>query len=464
MRNYLKHLVQLTPTPIMEFAEWVYDLVPPERRYGRPYRDALSLFEESDDWSLDELRSYQEKRLRLLLEQCYANVPYYREVFREAGLTPDDIGSADDLGKLPILTKDTVRRRKQDLLAENLSAVGCEPAHTSGSTGTPLDFAMDRTTRAVERAFYLRRLRWLGFRRGDKLAFFQGRPLTDPTRLYRYFPGSRQLRISFHRSDEARLEQMFEALARFEPDFIDGWPSCLYILARWMERHNKSIPAPKYLVTGSETLYPLMREYIEKIFSARVIDCYGQEESVAVAAQCERAEGYHIQAEMGLVELIPCGEGLWEIVGTCLHNLAMPFVRYRTGDLAVKGEQECPCGRKHPVLSRIVGREGDFVLTPENNLISPLSLHFSFYHLDEISEGQIIQEDIDRLRVKVVPVAGISQATKAILIHELKSRLESPSMDLIVDVVEEIPRSSSGKKPFVISRLERQDQTQFASR
>jgi hypothetical protein len=63
-----------------------------------------------------------------------------------------------------------------------------------------------------------------------------------------------------------------------------------------------------------------------------------------------------------------------------------------------------------------------------------------------------------------VPVAGISQATKAILIHELKSRLESPSMDLIVDVVEEIPRSSSGKKPFVISRLERQDQTQFASR
>jgi phenylacetate-CoA ligase len=183
-----------------------------------------------------------------------------------------------------------------------------------------------------------------------------------------------------------------------------------------------------------------------------------------VAAQCERAEGYHIQAEMGLVELIPCGEGLWEIVGTCLHNLAMPFVRYRTGDLAVKGEQECPCGRKHPILSRIVGREGDFVLTPENNLISPLSLHFSFYHLDEISEGQIIQEDIDRLRIKVVPVAGISKATKAILIHELKSRLESPSMDLIVDVVEEIQRSSSGKKPFVISRLERQDQTQFASR
>ncbi len=463
--NYVKSLVKRAPTWLVEWAESAFRALPPSSTYGKPYRQGVSLFDESETWDEKTLADYQSKLLRRLIEHAYSNVPYYREVFQERGLEPKDIQGVADLDKLPLLTKETVLRRKHDLLASNISFLHLEPVRTSGSSGAPLDFFHDRQLKGMERALALRHLKWIGYKPGDKVAMFKAVPLTDPRKTFRYFPGARELRISFHNTDETRLAMMMEALESFRPDFVDGWPSCLYILSRWIEKNRMSIPSPKAIRTSSENLHPHVREYVESVFGAPVIDLYGQEESVAVAMQCSEQQGYHVQMEMAVMELLPSSrEDAWEIVGTCLHNFGMPLIRYRTGDLAVKGESHCSCRRCHPTLAGIVGREGDVVITPEKSLVSPLVLDYAFLHLDEIKESQIIQEDLRTLRIRVVPWDTISHTTRERLLRELQSRLESPEMELIIEEVEDIPRTEGGKRPFVISHLEREDRIQYTSR
>ncbi len=454
MRAYLKTLIKNGPPPLVRWGHVLYDLLPPALRYGKPWKEALTLVKESEKWDKRRLIQYQEERLECLLRHCYENVPYYRQVFQDRDMKPEDIQSIDDLKKFPTLTKETVRKRKNDLLATNISVLGRNPAHTSGSSGTPLDFFMDKTTRPLDRVLILRHLLLLGYEKGDRLAFFNGLPLADPNMLSLYLPGSKELRLTFHQVDDRRLEMMVDRLEQFKPAFINAWPSCLYILAKWMERNGRSIPPPKYIVTSSETQYPHIREKVESVFQSRIIDWYGQEESCAVAVQCPLAQGYHIQMEMSIIEMLPGAGDRRQIAGTCLHNAAMPFVRYETGDLAVEGNGHCPCGLPHPTIKEIIGRQADFVVTPEGSIISPLILHFSFYNLDEIRETQIIQEDLNTLRILIVPWDRITTETKEKILHEMRSRLQSPGMQLIIQEVDGIAcEPNRFKKPFLVSRV-----------
>jgi phenylacetate-CoA ligase len=454
MRGFIKAFLQRrVPAPVRNWAQFVADRIPPSVRYGRPYRDAVALLRESETWDEETLVAYQEKRLQVLVNHCYNNIPYYREIFQQNSLTPGDIQSVNDLQKLPFLTKEIVRKRKKDLIASNISFLNRDQVFTSGSTGAPLDFYMDPTTRPMERALAFRHLLWLGYKRGDRIAVFKVLPLQNARRFYQHFRWGGELRISFRDMGEQRLAKMVDLLEQFKPAFISAWPSSLYILARWMRRNKRTINPPKFIVTGSENMYPHMTELIEEVFKAPVSDFYGQEESVAIAMQCSEGAGYHIQMEMGIVEMLPFREGMSEIVGTGLHNMAMPFLRYRTGDLAANGAGPCPCGRKHPLISSIIGREADLIVTPERKVVSPLLLNYPFHRLEEIKEGQVIQEDIRTLRIIIVPWERISESTREQLRNEVKDCLASPAMRVIIEEAAEIPRAGSWKKAFVVSRI-----------
>jgi phenylacetate-CoA ligase len=457
MRGLLKTMFSKAPEPVVDLAKVAYDWVPPSLRYGKPYRDAVSLLRKTERWDFDTLVTYQEALLGRVINHCYQNVPYYREIFDKGHLKPADIRTSDDLQKLPFLTKEIVRQRKGDLVATDFSMLERDPDSTSGSTGDPLDFLVDRPTRAMEMALALRHLWWLGYEKGDKVAEIKEDAFSDPQRICRYFPGSNHLRFSFFRVDDTKLEQMATELDRFRPRFIKAFPSSLYVLSRWMDRHNRTIPSPKCIITSSENLYPSIKEQAEKVFRAPVIDWYGQNEKVATACQCAVGQGYHIQMEQAVVELIPSGTDDFEIVGTSLQAYGMPFIRYRTKDKAIPENKPCPCGRPHPLISKIVGREGEIIITPEGKIVAPVAMDYAFYHLEEIKEGQIIQEDIRTLRVRIVPWETVSQSTRETLKKEIQYYLQSSTMNILIEEVEEIPRTSRGKRPFIISRLNMED-------
>lgn len=457
MLESLKSFIRKAPTPFVVGAEFMYRLIPPRLRYGKGFRDALHLLEQSEHWNHRELLAYQEKKLELLIKHCYTNVPYYRRLFEERGLKPGDFQSAEDLRKLPYLTKRIIRKERKNLIAKNRGPWGREPAHTSGSTGSPFDFFVDNATLSMDRALALRHMLWLGYKKNDSVARFRVFRFSNPNKLLEYDRIGRELRLTLDRGDESELAQTADALNSFKPDFISAWPSCLYILARWLEKNGRKIHSPRYIITSSENLYPHMRETIERAIGASVIDWYGQEESVAVAMQCSEARGYHIQMEAGFVELIPRHGGYFEIVGTNLHNFVMPFVRYRTGDLVAEGFGTCNCGREHPTLSGIIGRESDLIVTHRNTIVSSLGLNFVFHHLDEVKESQIIQESLNRLHIKVVPWNKLGPDTLRTLKKRLRDHMQWDGMDIHVEQVDHIPRNAGGKRPFFISQVQLRD-------
>lgn len=449
----LKRALKSAPTPVVRVLRRAWGSLPDEIKYGRPFRDTLAFLKDSDGWDRQRLITYQEDRLRDLVEHCYAHVPYYRRVFGERGLTPRDIRQVADLQKLPFLTREIVRKEKRNLIATNASWLKRDPVHTAGSTGSPIDFFCDEATLAMNRGLAARHLWWLGYQKGDSVVRFRDPYGLDPDRLLERDWLGRELKLTLFRADEQELRFVAQQIQEFRPAFISAWPSCLYLLARWMQRRGVRLRAPKYLITSSENLYPHMRDIIEETFGERVSDWYGQEESVAVAMQCPEAQNYHVQTEMGIVELIPWRNGFSEIVGTCLHNRVMPFIRYKTGDLAKAGESSCPCGRSQPIIAEIAGREGDFIVTPDGRYVPPLGLNHVVYHLEEIRESQIVQEDLDLLRVKVVPWETLSAETVKAIRENVGRYLDVPSMTIRVEVVDEIPKSVTGKKPFVLSRI-----------
>ncbi len=457
MRGYLKRLFTTGPGWLRDWARIAHGMIPDRVRYGRAYRCAVELLGQSEWWDYDTLVRYQEDLLRSLVTHCCNRVPYYRSLFDRAGLNPCDIIKVSDLEKLPLLTKQDVRENKRSLLAKDFSGFQTESELTSGSTGEPLDFSIDMATRAMERALALRPLMWVGYKAGDVVAEIKSESFSDPGRLYTYSPASKTLRFASFRMDNERLEAMMRVLRRFRPRFIRGYPSSLAIVARWMERHKKSVGGMEYVTTSSESLYPSIRNLIERVFKCSVVDHYGQNEQVAYAFQCSEANGYHIQMEQNVVELTPTAEGDWEIVGTSLWNHAMPFLRYRTGDFAVKLDGPCACGRKHPLLTSIKGKHGDIIVTPEGNLVSVVAMTYAFDHFEEIREGQIIQEDIKTLRVMVAPWEQLTETTREALLSKFRHYLDSERMNILIEEVSEIPRLGRGKKPFVISRVSIED-------
>jgi len=305
----------------------------------------------------------------------------------------------------------------------------------------------------MERAQELRQLRWLGYETGDIVAELRSETFADPAAIYRYSPVSKYLRLGPAGEDDESLSRTAKLLRKFKPAFISAYPSALRILTRWLARNKETIPPLKFVVTSSETLYPSIRQQAEEVLKCRVIDHYGQNELVACASQCAEAAGYHIEMEQNIVELIPSREGENEIVGTSLHNLSMPFLRYRTGDIGEMGHEPCPCGRKLPVLKSVKGRYGDIIVTPEGTLIPVATMTYPFFHVEAIREGQIVQEAIDTLRVKVVPWENYTDETEKLFVQKLNYYLKSQGMNIIVEKVTEIPRTRRGKKPFIISHL-----------
>ncbi|MFH0824827.1 MAG: phenylacetate--CoA ligase family protein [Pseudomonadota bacterium] len=453
----LKALVSKAPAPLLEAARVAYDFLPPGVRYGKDYREALRFLDAAASWDREAVTAFQEERLRAMVRHCAANVPYYRSLFRTEDIGADDVKTLADLKKLPFLTRSVVRARAKDLIAENIPAGAGIPSHTSGTTGSPLDFFWTKAVFGMDRALARRHLIELGYEQGDRIAALRGELFADPTRRYRYFPGSKQMIFSLRAVDDAGLAEIVDALEKFRPQFIRAFPSTLYIVAKWMERNRRLIHPPKYLVTSSETLFPHQRELAEGVFEAPVADWYGHNEGTIAAGQCRYVKHYHVRFELGILELEPGDSGDNEIVGTTLNNMVMPLLRYRTGDVGIPASDPCPCGTEHPLLAGISGRVGDMIITPERRIISSSVIDYCFYHLPEIKEGRIVQEDLYNVAVEVVPWEHISEETKTRLLGEIEGHLQSRQMKVEYREVDLIPTTSGGKRPIVVSKVKAED-------
>jgi phenylacetate-CoA ligase len=431
------------------------------REYGPKLSRMLKELEEREHYSYDELRQYQTEKLRPLIRHCYENVPYYRRVMDQHKLTPADIKNVDDLHKMPVLTAKEVRDHNEELVSRTCNRSKLYHGLTGGTTGTPLHFYYDDAICLWKNAVDWRQKIWGGIRPGDRLGIFWGRVLVDtssnnpPFWRHNWFL-NQVLYSSYHLSPE-NMPRYIEQIRSYRTVALEGYPSTLSILARYLLSQGKTLPL-KSVYASSETLYPHQREVISKAFECNVYDFYGMAERVVFATECSHHKGRHFNMDFGVTEILndnfePMGtDNMGRIVATSLHNYSMPMIRYRTSDVSSVRSDVCTCGRAFPLMGDITSRAEDIVTTADGRFISFASLTLPVKMVANIAESQIIQEEVDRLTVKIVRRPEFDDADAAMVVAEFQKRLgERMSIDL--EYVESIPRTKSGKFRYVISKV-----------
>lgn len=416
--------------------------------------------DESQWWSPEKLEQYRLERLRSLLTKAGQHVPYYRDCFKNLGFNPQTLESLDELQKLPFLTKAIIRaegdRMKSDI------ATCLARFNTGGSSGEPLIFFIGNERVSHDVAAKWRATRWWGVDIGDPEIVVWGSPieLTSQDRV-------RQIRDRLMRThllpafemNEANLDSFVETIRTTRPAMLFGYPSSLSLIARHAEKRGITMNdlGIKVAFVTSERLYDHQRDDITRVFGCPVANGYGGRDAGFIAHQCPQG-GMHLTAEDIIVEIVdkdgqpvPKGQA-GEVVVTHLATSEFPFIRYRTGDIAVLSTKSCACGRGLPMLEEIQGRTTDFIVAADGTIMHGLAVVYPIRDIPGIASFKVVQETLQRVVVQIVPENNCGQQVEALISEGIKARL-GQGVEVEVLRVSEIPREKSGKFRYVQSLI-----------
>jgi phenylacetate-CoA ligase len=438
-----------------------------ERLSGRRPWTTLAHLRELQWRAPGELEARAVESLRRLLAHAEAQVPYYRDLFRRAGVRPTDIRSVEDLAAVPVTTKADLRAALPDgALAANVPASRRLVARTSGSTGQPFEFYLDRADVDIRRGSYLFFREWAGAPPWYTRVMVAIPSFVPPH--YRPSPwltwGRRILlgeRVEHLHTDHLTLPRVrahFRRLARGRPYFLYGPPSYLAHLSSLLLDAGSAMPrAPAVVIACGETLTDFDRSAIERAFRCPVVSHYSTLEVLYLGQTCpEEPSVFHTNAERAVVRVVgPDGRAAapgepGRVVVTDLANSVMPFINYDLGDLALTAPP-CRCGRGLPTLARLEGRVGELIRT-RDRVVSAATLG---YYLTDIChaaphlrEFQALVEGAHSVVLRVVPTAQFGPATAAIIRTRLEELL-GPGMTVRVEPVGGIALEPSGKRLII---------------
>lgn len=395
------------------------------------------------------------------LRQAVTDVPYYRDWAGRAGLPVDAI-TAGDLSRFPTVDKIILTAGRESHRAEGCDPADRMPSLTGGSSGVIFHFESDRRSKDARRAGDLLGRTWAGWRPGDQVAYVWGHTGDVSVaaglraRVADKFMHRRDVLNAFD-MDDTVISQYIRRLQRRQPELIIGYASSLAFLAGYMRRSGTSGIRPRGIISSAESLGPERRAIITEQFQCPVFDRYGSREFANVAQQCECGAGLHVFQDRVHVEVLrkdgtACDPGeLGEITVTDLHNRVMPFIRYRTGDLAVPDDKPCACGRSLPVLASVHGRMSEIIVGANGKFYACPGPARLGADVPGVGQLQVIQSSLTQIEVRIVPNPSWNE--------ESRQRIEAHMHQLLGDVtvtvtlVERIPLAASGKHQVVISAV-----------
>jgi phenylacetate-CoA ligase len=408
----------------------------------------------------DELKKQQEVQLRNMIDFSYRNVPYYHKLFDNLKLKPSDIKKIEDLEKLPILSKSTVREHFDEFKPINLRRMSYYNRATGGSTGFPLKYRLSKYDRFLSGAILYRGWGYAGYELGDKMVFLAGSSLGIGTtsklntRFHEIIRNIRKL-SSFDMSYENMINYA-EIINSFKPKILTGYASSIYFFANFLDENNISLISPQGIITTAEKLHPNMRNKIENVFGCDVYDSYGLNDGGVTAFECSE-HNLHIDTERSIMEVVDennyqIEEGTGSIIATSLYNYAMPFIRYDTGDIGDIVNETCSCNRNYKILREIIGRQQEILQTPEGNFVHGEFFTHIFWEIDGIKEFQIVQNKLDNIIIKIVPEDWFNKKQLEYISKSVSKR--SSKWNIEFKFVDRIDKTKSGKYKFVINEME----------
>ena len=418
-------------------------------RKGISYRSQLSKTAALLNAPRADILAFQNEQLEKLLRHAYHTTPYYHELFKTESLP---------ISQVPPLEKKNIREQLERLCSEAFPQEQRIKNATGGSTGEPLTFYQDRNYWNQRNLSVYYFDRWAGWDFGEPQLIIWG-ALADlegdehwKYQLNNFWRNHYWLN-GFHLTDTT-MRTAFHQMDRCRPHTVLAYPSSLYQFARFIfENGLKPRWDLKGIISSAEMLHSHYRDLAETVFSTKVYNRYGGREVGLIAMECKE-ERMHINCRDIYLEIDSPDPYTTpgDILITQLNNYAMPFIRYRIGDIGRLSDEACSCGNQLPVLAELLGRSTATFRTRTGTLIHAGYFTQQFYNVIGVDQFQLIQESLKHCVLKVVINTQWTEAARRYMVQKIQGALGA---DVIVTVklVEEIPLPASGKREFTISKV-----------
>ena len=415
----------------------------------------------------EEIRNLQFKKLGELIQHAYHFVPYYRDTFKQIGLSPQDIRTWEDFEKLPILTKAQVREYNQQFLSEK-QRTPLRKYNTSGSTGTPLRVFTSEISIASEYAARFRALNYYGVNIGDRVVQLSGVDRYTHTTGFKKEIGKQLYQpfknFIFNRSvlpvnniSEEDLERQWQFLQVYKPAYISGLSSALHYLARYIDDrgYDSGSLGIKIITVGGEKLFDFQLETLERVFNCPVADIYGSYE-IGIAACSYPCGALHTNDDFVIMEVIKSSpeDEYGQIIATRLDNWEFPLIRFNIEDLAPQLEthHDCSLGLPFCKLDQIIGRHFDQIKLANGRVVHGTYFTGLLTKIPGIRHYQVNQRELDRFEILAVIDEDNYSIEGASTIKDRMNALFGP-VEVTITPVPSIPSDASGKFWVVRSDL-----------
>jgi len=426
-------------------------------------------------FSQEKMRKYRDKAFRNIVKYAY-NVPLYHEKYKKNGIRPSDIRGIRDINKIPMISKNDIRKNFPDkIIPNNFNKKNGFIICTGGTTGKSISLYTDFYTIGKAGALFIRELN--AFNLNQKKTRIAHVGNFNPCRIdmvveehfYKYlnrlFPKNNRFNINAN----TPIKELIEKLDKFKPDLILSYPATFQHLAFLKRKGFGKNIKPKVLYTGGTILDEYTRNYVQDSFKCPMLNTYQSVEAQGqIATECKKGS-WHINWDFYNVEAIdkngdivaPGERG--HILLTRLWGTGTPIIRYSGMDdwINIIPLKECKCGLTTPVLDGgTEGRKRANIVLPNGTVFPAGAFCFiepvlTKYKSFMIKQYQIIQKKIDEIEILLVideelRNLGVSVDVIKKEIKDIYKEKVGSEVNITVKEVEKIKNKESPGKPTPI--------------
>ncbi|MCK8520577.1 phenylacetate--CoA ligase family protein [Aquimarina sp. D1M17] len=448
MGNLQEKIYSKSPHFIQNWIVSMYNVLAYKKRYSGKYKQFLKLYEKNRSLSLEELQNIQKQRFREFVSYAINNSSYYKETLGSIEGAED----LDNIRKLPIINKETLRSNYSGFYTiEKGEGI---ISKTGGTTGKSLEVLYTHDD-VQERFAILDNFRGgFGYKLGKKTAWFSGKNLLSDKDIKksRFWKTDHIYKVRYYSTFHIHgkyLQYYLENLIKFKPEYMVGFPSTMYEIAKYGLAKNIDFPANtiKAIFPTAETITSDIRDVLESFFKTNLYNQYASSEGAPFIVECENKK-LHLELQSGVFEVLdendnPSNKG--RLVVTSFNTHGTPLIRYDIGDQIELEDGVCVCGNNNPLVKEVLGRISDYIYSEEIGKINLGNISNSLKGVKGIVKFQIQQDTLNRLLVVIEKDdEDYTKKDEEVFLRNLRDRVGSEiSIDL--HYVDEIPVEKSGK-------------------
>jgi len=421
-----------------------------------------------------KLKKYRDKQFRKIVKFAYT-VPLYHDKYKEAGVHPDGITGISDIKKLPMISKDDIKKYYPDgIISSTISKEKLIEISTSGTTGKKLSIFVDIFDVVMGLFGYLRTLREYGVNwRKDRITIIGD--FAPHTAESGYIHRGLLARSSFlfkniqwlNTNDEP--EKVIKEMDRFRPVFIGGYTGMLGHLSLLKEKGLGKNVSPKYIASTGSVLDDSLKKFIEKTFNAHVFEAYGATESGPIAFQCKNGN-FHVMSDLVFLEFMKNDKPVdsreaGNLIVTKLYGKGTPIIRYNAvNDIVAPFYEKCNCGLSGSLLEKIYGRDDLSLLLTGGRVLLPSAISNIYsrvlYELktNKVKDTKIIQHSLKKIEIQIVIDEKLRN--KGASIEEIFSLIKNGFQEKVgsdVEIFMKEVRKLDKRVPRIVSKVDRDD-------